>query len=456
MPASAVIAIEQIEGLSSLAGVRDLTVVNSNSVLVYQDTFAISSSTLQGHLSPTMNPVSAPSRQGWETSNPDNWSDSPGNQPDLLYRYRFSYGRDRRELFNNGFGSLGPGDPGARWGKLDNNNGQLLYEKLFPLSATGQVRTFKVETESTLRELSTQISSTKNVAHLGPVSGDADLEIFPFNVFAFPVPFSEKNPRDTDVFIRLSNFSFPIDPDTITLSLDGIIEVPLNIEPFFGGLGGFDVTWENTHLFDWDARVDVVWEFLDTDVPPNRVQIKYPFYILSDLAPPRAINFVPADGAENVPILGPIQFELIDFESDVDISSLVLYVNGVKVLNGVNGELTITAPRFAGNPYIVNFAPFDAWLYSDLIAVAIFVKDTSANKNELFHSYAFTTQESTPPRLLNINPLPCSTNISVMTEIKVDVVDGGHGLDRDSVLMTVEDIERGNKLLIIPIVHRDE
>jgi hypothetical protein len=274
-------------------------------------------------------------------------------------------------------------------------------------------------------------------------------------LFAEPEPFSEKNPVATDVFIRLSNYAFPISSGTITLYLDDMPQEGVHVEEFFGGLGGFNVTWYNSAHFEYDAQVDVRWEFRDTDVPANRFEIRYPFYTVQDLSGPRVTDLVPADRATSVPIAGPIQFTIEDYENDVDLSSLNLYVNNVLIVDGENGSIETTRLT-SDQGYTVVFTPEEPWLYGDLIPVAIFISDTSVNQNETFFAYSFTTVESTAPRLINITPAPCTVGVPTGTDISVDVIDGGHGLDPDSIVFTVEEIERGSTIQLIPIVHRDD
>jgi len=455
MVTSAVIKIEQFDSPSNVGDVQESVFSKTSDLSIKDLTAAVSNDLLFTSLPHISQPVASPSTPGWNTDSSSDWADSPARQPNLLYRHRFAFGRDRIELFEYGYETThAPGEAGARWGNLDDNHGQLIYEREFPLSNFGFVRQFTVESTGKVRDQSLAVSNISQVSHLGPVSGDTDLEQFPFLVTALPEPFSIKNPIDTDVFIRISNFSFTIASGTINLFLDDIQRSNLQIEEFFGGLGGFDVTWENNQTFEYDAQVDVRWEFFDTDVPANKITIRYPFFTVPDLAPPRIINLLPADGTEGVLVTGPIQFDIVDFENGVDIESLSLYVNNILIEDGINGDLEITELNDKTG-YTVKFTPLDPWLYGDFIPVAIFVKDNSENNNEAFFTYGFTTEESLPPRLLNINPSPCTVAVPVGTNISVDVIDGGHGLDKDSLLLTVEEIDRGGMIILIPIVHRD-
>jgi hypothetical protein len=458
MTVSAVIRIEQYGGPSSTGGVLNSVRSLSSKGDVQNSTHALEGEIIFNHLPHVSSPTSRPTVEGWETESKNHWSDSPTRQPNLPYHLRFGFGRDRREKYEVGYGSLvTPPADGSRWGNLDDNSTVLMYERDFPHSSEGSVRQYKVSSEGDILEKDVTLSSTKNVSHIPGVSGDVDVELFPFLITALPEPYSYRNPIDTDVFVRLANFTFPIASGTINLFLDDVQRTPLQVSSFTGGLGGFDVTWQNDQLFNYDSRVEVRWEFFDTDAPANKTIIRYPFYTVPDLAPPRVENMIPENGASNIPVLGPIQFDLIDYEASVDISTLRLYVNNVLITDGVNGDIDLTETNNSGRlSYTVRYTPVEEWLKGDLIPVSLFVKDTSANKNELFFSYSFTTTEAQAPRLINLDPESCAVEVPTGTNVQADVIDGGSGLDTDSIVITVDDVERGNDVTRIPIVHRDE
>lgn len=459
MAVSAVIQIEQYDSVSFDGTVSDRVYQASSDGNVRDSFSSIDAETVFTHLPHVSQPASRGSSVGgWGTEDEDDWSDSPVNAPELLYRHRFAYGRDRAEAFSTGYTPdliNNPPDAGARWGDLDDNSAVIMYERDFPVTADGWVRQFTVEDSGDIRNSVFHNEVDFNMVHLGETSSDYTLTLFPFVLVAVPAAFSIKNPIDTDVFIRLSNYAHTIASGTITMTLNSITAQPLVVDEFFGGLGGYDVTWNNAFNFDYDSVVSVIVEFLDTDVPANKITIDYPFYTVKDLAPPRIINIVPLDGTEDVTPLGTVQFELVDYESGVNIETLKLYVNNILIIDSVHGTIISTA-REDGLGYTVSYMAFESWLYGDEIPVAIFVKDTSPSTNELFHSYSFKVLESTSPRMININPVACDGDVPTGTAVSVDVVDGGHGIDKDSVSVSVDDIERSGDVTVIPIVHRDE
>lgn len=462
MVVTAVISISQFPPQADEGSVRELAPGIVGDTSIRETPLAVSSWSRQTHQPAVTQPAASSITGGWSTRTPytDFWSDSPTHQPNLLYRNRFAFGRDIQELFaqpavpGQDFQPVVSGD-GVRWGKLDENSGVLMYERPFSLALESNVLEFWVYESTSIRETLHASNSNASVHELGTVTGEFTVKEYPFLLNTLPVPDSVKNPISTDIYIRLGNFTSVFDPDSFVLYIDDSLQTGLVVEEFFSGLGGFDVTWNNSFLFEYDAQVDVRWEFQDLTVPANLFEISYPFYTVPDSSGPRITNLVPDDQALNIPIQGTIQFDMEDFETDVDADSLLLYVNSVKVEDGVTGTLTLI--RFQNEKgYTVQYTPKEPWLYGDLIPVAIFVKDKSVHSNETFFTYNFTTIESTAPRLLNLKPLSCTISVPTGTHVGLDIVDGGHGLNKSSIVFAVEEVERSGQIILIPIVHRDE
>lgn len=442
----AVVKIEQLDSAQVEGSVRDKSLIDGNSGFVRNTPFEESTANRMTFLPSVSNPIARSGAENWETVDKQRWSDSPTNSPGLLYRYRHAWGRDDDYI--------SPPAPGSRWGNLDEYAGVLFYDRTFELNSSVGVRNFKVSSVGDIQDRDTGIeSSLSQMSHLGKVEDDGDLELYPFLVTADPEPFSTKNPVNTDVFIRLANYTHTIASGTIQMSLNGQEATPLNIVEFFGGLGGFDVTWQNNQLFEYDEEVIVKVQFDDTAVPANHVVIQYPFYTALDLIGPRVKNLNPANGATGVKVDGELVFDVEDFENAVDINSLKVYANNILIEDGVTGSIQ-TEELSNERGYTVTVNPTTNWLYGDLVAVAIFVKDTSVHKNETFFGYSFTTESSSAPKVMNPNPSTCRIDEPTTADIAVDIIDGGHGLDKDSIKFTVEETPKDAQ--ITPIIHRDD
>lgn len=454
---TAVIKIEQFDSPENSGRIRSSAFRPSSDQIVYEETFGLNTEYTFNHLPQISEPVSRSAATGWVTEHEDDWKDSPTVNPTAyLYRNRFAFGRDRLETFELGYGEvLSQGADGKRWGNLDDNSGEIIYERSFFLSSHGRLRQFRSSFSSKVREADTSLDGSFRVDSLDAIKGSTDLETYPFLLTALPEPFSRNNPVDSDVFIRLSNFTVPLASGTINLYLNGVLKNDTVVTEFFGGLGGFDLTWDNSQIFSYDETVDVRVEFEDTDTPVHKYKIAYPFYTVEDLAAPRVTGVVPANNTTGVPINGSIQFTVEDYENDVDIDTLSLFVNNVPVVDGVHGDLEVTRlDNLRG--YVVRYSPYEEWLYGDVIPVAFFVKDTSVHSNELFYAFSFKTAESSPPVLIAYDPYPCANDIPTGKGVTVDIVDGGHGLDRNSIIFSTDEVDRVGSIILLPIIRRND
>ena len=444
MTVSAVIKLEQISPDDHTGGIRDATIAKSNYGVIRDLTAAFAGRTIFTSLPSVSNPTPTSARNGWTTEDEQDWSDSPTFQPFLLYRYRFGWGRDKYER-----PILPLGSDGARWGNLDNNSGLLLLQRNYAIDSNTSARSFISRSYTRQDQFDPSFSGDLNqMRHLPAPSGDTTVEEFPFVIIAIPEPFSKKNPTDSDIFIRLANFVAPIDQTTIHLFVNDI-ERDITITEFFGGSGGFDIEWDNDDPFDYGSTVRVRVEFSDTDIPPNDILIRYEFYIVFDLRKPLITNLSPANGAVDIAVDATVSFTVLDNEQNVDITTLFLYVNN-RLITEDDGLLQIDQlPE--ENGYLVQFTPNDPWRYGDLIPVAIFVKDVSGN--EAFLSYGFTTIESNVPRLIRFDPQPCENDVLVGSDVKFVIVDGGHGLEKESIQVAIDEIPVD--IAFVPVIQRD-
>jgi hypothetical protein len=55
--------------------------------------------------------------------------------------------------------------------------------------------------------------------------------------------------------------------------------------------------------------------------------------------------------------------------------------------------------------------------------------------------------------MINLAPDACELNVSTRSDVKMTIIDGGHGLDKDSIKLSVE--ETDVIISLEPVVHRD-
>jgi hypothetical protein len=371
---------------------------------------------------------------GFLTDDPDEWSDSPALAPTLSDNLRFAYGRDGH----------------ARYGKLDVYSGVVINQILAGKEGSYNIYEELNKSSIGINSIVKYIDGSVLMEETEQVSNQLYVYQYNFMVSAKPKPFSYKNPINTDVSIRLSNYIYVLNSGTVTLSLDGE-DKDLEVVPFHGGLEGFDATWYNDKSFDYDDQIQVEWNVYDTAVPPNKIIVKYWFRTVRDLTGPRIYNVDPVDDEVSVDVNTCISFDVKDFELGVNINSLEFYVNNILV---PLTDMTITVLS-SEDGYHVSYCPTTQFLYGDVIPVSIYVEDSSPDKNSLFYVFSFTTEVSSKPLLVENIPRAFDDDVSIETDISVVISDGGSGLEEESTALTIDGVEE-TEAQKEPIIYRQE
>lgn len=390
------------------------------------------------HLKDVVNPkpVSGGHTDYYVTDDPDNqWSDSPTNAPSLSDTKRYGYGRF-----------------GTRYGKLDNFVGVVIHNSDFSKEGEYLVQNHSFSGSQKIYHLDNELSSDLGMYHFATPEGEVAINQYIFALLASPVPFSYKNPVDTNVSIRLSNYTYPLDSTTLELYLDGE-KKETSSTPFYGGLGGFDFIWYNDENFEYNTQVNVEWRIYDTASTPNLLVFKYWFRTIPDLIGPRISSFSPEDDEVGVSVDTCVSFRLRDYESGVNLNSIELYVNNQLV--DINGPYVSVSILSTLDGYEIIYCPPKNFLYGDEIPVSLYVEDSADEPNYLFYTYSFTTEESAAPRVVGANPHACRKYKPITVDVEVDIVDGGAGLDDASILFSVDD-EAVNNPRKLPIIYREE
>jgi hypothetical protein len=381
-------------------------------------------------------PSSSNSKQHppYYTEEPMHWSDSPVLAPSLNDKYRYAYGR---------FGA-------TRYGKQDTYVGVMVTSTNFGVSNSvlteeglyegyGKVRGGKV----------TNISSSLQIEEPERTYGDVTVYQYDFIMSASPSPFSYRNPVDSNISIRLSNYTYPLDETTVSLKLNGQDKVPLEVIPFHTGVGGFDAKWYNDTEFGYGETVYVEWKVRDTASPANELIFYYWFITVKDIIGPRVSLISPADDDQGVSVSSCILFTLRDYEEGININTLELYVNNrlISLSSLVYTEVDTQ------DGYSITYCPTEDFLFGDEIPVSIYVEDMAEVPNLLFYVYSFNTEESKEPVVVGHIPVSCKTTVCTTQDVEVLVVDGGSGLNKESITLIVDDVSVSARKL--PIIYRE-
>jgi hypothetical protein len=278
-------------------------------------------------------------------------------------------------------------------------------------------------------------------------------------VDAIPPFYSEKNPVDTNIYIRIRPFAFSLSASSLVFKVrevsyvgdTGYVDVSslCTVATFDagGGLLGLDITYNPAVDFHYSAVIYVSLEVYDVAPTPNIILTDYWFKIIPDFKGPYIINEIPSREEEDVLISTDISFDIYDIGVGVDTSTLELYVNNRRVFPVVS---------VIPGGYHVDYDPAVDFYYGETVEVTVKAKDSSAYQNALYDSWRFYCVGSTGPWIDRTSFVPknCSRGIARrVSDISFNVyaVDDT-GVDEFSILVTIGGKNRN--ITITPIVYR--
>jgi hypothetical protein len=293
-----------------------------------------------------------------------------------------------------------------------------------------------------------QLSQTYISRHMSSGNKDAvTINQFRFLIDAIPKFWSEKNSVDTTVWIRLAPFGYDLDAASLSFKVrevsyagdTGFIEyadtanIVVNTYDAGGGLLGLDITVTPIAFFHSNAVVYVYIVLYDKAPIPNRIMIDYWFKTIADYKAPFITNELPARESLDVPVDTDIEFDLLDLNVGVDISSLEFYVNNRRKIP------TVTT---IAQGYHIKYTPEINFHFGQTVEVAIRVKDASDQANYLFDTYRFHCVASSGPwfDLESLSPAACKSGVyRKLGEVSINVyaIDDA-GIDIESITLDVD------------------
>jgi hypothetical protein len=262
-----------------------------------------------------------------------------------------------------------------------------------------------------------------------------------------PAPSETGVEVDHNVYLEIIDTGNGVDASSVVLTVGGTIAWSGDLQQ-----NGFVVVKTSiTDGFSYDidppdnfdegisVTVDVVAD--DLAPTPNNLTTNYSFDTVA-AAPPVLQNQNPAPSDTNVSPYTNIYLELVDTGSGVDASSVVLEVNSVTVWTGdaaPNPNYGVTKTPIADG-YSYEIDPVNPFAEGDSITVDVVADDLAITPNNLTTSYGFDIIPIGPPVLQNQNPAPSQANVATDTNIYLEIVDLGIGLDESTVVLSVEGV----------------
>lgn len=305
-----------------------------------------------------------------------------------------------------------------------------------------------------------QVSQTYVSRHVSTGHQDSTtIDQFQFVEDAIPAFWSEKNPLDTDIWIRLRPFAYSLNQSRLTFRVKeisyagdtGWVDVTsiCTISTFDagGGLLGLDILYNPTSDFHHGGMVYVDIVVYDNAPVPNVIVTEYWFKIIPDYKTPYIINEFPERGAENVARDSIISFDIIDVGVGVDVSSLELYVG--------NRKKTPVVSEITNGYHIVYDSPAD-FFYGETVEVTVKVRDASDNRNFLHDMWRFYIENSTGPWIdtNSFYPKNCTKGVPrKWSEISFNIYGiNDTGVDTNSLLVYIGGTKRD--VIVTPIIYR--
>jgi len=285
------------------------------------------------------------------------------------------------------------------------------------------------------------------------------IDQFIFVEDAVPRFWSEKNPFDTHIWIRLRPFSFSLSNNSFRM---WVRELSVNSDTGYyeitssviltnfdagGSMSGIEAFYTQTERFNFGSIVFVRIEVYDEAYIPNRIFLEYWFKIIPDFKAPYLFNLIPDREEINVPVDSDISFEIKDDGVGINIDSLECMLNSI-----IMNEEALTIEKVSKSHFKIKYKPPVDLYFSKSYKVNVIVEDMSGNKNTMFDSYSFYTADSVGSMIINQKPGVCKGGMERFQDVSVLVLGAGSGVDKDSIRMQVFD--KDVKTNVVPIVYR--
>jgi len=325
------------------------------------------------------------------------------------------------------------------------------------------------------------------------VNTEVPIDQFVFVQDAIPVFWSEKNPRETYIWIRLRPAAFSLDGNTLKFYVREVYTVddvhydtgyhdvvdlygpptdfndtddpgagctlnnPICFHYFDAGGGalGLEFLYLPLRIFHHNALVYVHIEIYDTSAEPNYIFTDYFFRIIPDYKSPYLENEQPGREEDQVALDTKLYFEIKDAGEGVDMDSLEVYLNSRIVYHaGMPYNPSTVIEEVSLNHYKVTIdLPYDLQYGKDY-SVAVQAIDISENKNILRDSYRFYTRHSEVPWFTGFDPKLCKRGMPRFRDVSFVVLGAGDGVDDETIRIQVHDKDVTDKSTILPIIYR--
>lgn len=207
----------------------------------------------------------------------------------------------------------------------------------------------------------------------------------PFATGHRPAKGATNVPLDTDIRVEVRDELAGVDRNSLTMQVDGQLVSP-TITPV---PQGFLLQYKPAQNFRYNATVQVVVRARDLAQPANvMTSDTLRFSTIRDVEPPFTTDHQPAKGSSNASPNTNIMLHVRDLVAGVDLSTIVMTVNGATVSSTKTGVL---------QDYKVEYDPPGNFAPGDTVRVSIAAQDLSFPPNVMAReTYAFVIGQELP------------------------------------------------------------
>lgn len=161
--------------------------------------------------------------------------------------------------------------------------------------------------------------------------------------------------------------------------------------------------------------------------------------LFADTDPPYVEPLYPTAEATGIPVDSDVTFHIFDDNDGVDISSVIVNVNGVNYSN-TSGFFYYSGTV---NDYIVTINPPVNFQFGQTVTIQITAEDLE-NPPNIMPNFSYSFQcidDLQPPYVGNLDPDPDSINNPVDTDVTFYLYDSGLGVNISSVIVNIEGVD---------------
>lgn len=200
---------------------------------------------------------------------------------------------------------------------------------------------------------------------------------------------------------------------------------------------GYRFVIDRTSDYPQFAVITVAVYAEDNAAIPNVLDTTYNFQI-EDNESPYLENLDPYDTETEVARTSNVILDVVDDGSGVDAASVVIKVGGVTAWQSEaaqSGFAVTRIPLSNGHTYIIN--PNTDFGSYQTVLIEVQAQDNATVPNTLDTSYSFRTIDTVAPYLSNLNPFSGETGVHPRTNVQIEVLDAGTGVQASSVVLRV-------------------